>query len=176
MPIINFLLMAIFLMVSFQDFKYRAISWWLIPLLGAVIIINGLLIISINTLAIYFFINLGFIFFQFSILTIYFSIRNKKKVNILNTYIGLGDILFLIVLCAFFEPYQFIIFNVVGLFLVLIVYLLITLVNKKVSELIPLAGSLSLIMVVLIFIHALVPNLNFYNQFLLEKILFNFNG
>jgi hypothetical protein len=176
MLILNFLLIAILLIVSYQDFKQRAISWWLIPLLGILFVVNGLLYVSINKLFIYFLLNTSFLLFQIIILSVYFSVKNKKLVNIINTYIGVGDILFLFVLCAFFAPYYFILFHVLGLFLVLLVYITLILFKKDTSKLIPLAGSLALVLVLLIIADLLIPGFNFYNQQIFELFIMSSYG
>ena len=176
MQIFNLVLVTILMTVAYQDFKCRAISWWLIPLLGLLFFFNGLFYVSIGKLIKYFLLNVGFLAFQMIILTGYFSIKKRKFVNILNEYIGLGDILFFLVLGLFFSPYQFIFFHVIGLFLVLMVYGTIILLKKDSSKYIPLAGALALILVLLIISKIMIKDFNFYNQQYFKEFLISLYG
>jgi hypothetical protein len=151
--------------VTVQDLRAREISWCLIPLLLAGFFLRGgILLPEISVLFKYFLVNLGFVVLQLVVLSVIISIKNKRVVNIINTYLGLGDILFFVVLCGAFSPLNFITFYVGSIILTLIsiiVYNKIT--STKVRE-IPLAGSLSLAMGISTFISVLNSPVNLLND------------
>lgn len=107
--------------------------------------------------------NLSFIIIQLVLLTVYMSVKNKKFVNIVNTYLGIGDILFFIVIAAAFSPFNFIVFYIISTILTLLGFLLVSAVKKSTGE-IPLAGSMASMMIVLMFLNFYLPDLNFYND------------
>jgi|SRR3989344_8714186 len=156
-------LIVCLLFIAFQDFKQRAISWFLIPLLliGFVYTAfqNSRYEIVLKDVAF----NLSFIMLQLVLLTVYMSVKNKKIVNIVNTYIGIGDILFFVVIAAAFSPFNFIVFYLTSTILTLFGFMLYALIKKSTKE-IPLAGSMASVMIVLMAINFCFPNLNFYND------------
>ncbi len=89
--------------------------------------------------------------------------KNKRIVNIIDTYIGLGDVLFFAVMAAAFSPINFIVFYLVSTVLTLISFLVYTFVKKQPGE-IPLAGAMSIGMLLLMLLNAFMPSLNFYND------------
>lgn len=144
--------------LSFQDFKYRKISWVLLPLLFIFFIFKGFSTLSYSELSIYFFVNFSFIVLQFAALTIYFSVKNKKLTNIINQYIGIGDLLFFVVLCAAFSPVNFIFFYCTSLFVSLAVSLVFYLISRKAIAQIPLAGIFSVVFVAVILLVNVIPS------------------
>lgn len=155
-------MICLFLM-AFQDFKQREISWFLIPIafvgfFYAAMYNNAFEVVLKDVVF-----NLIFIIVQIILLTIYMSVKNKKLVNIVNTYIGIGDILFFAVIAAAFSPFNFIIFYLASTILTLLGFVLISMVKKSAKE-IPLAGSMASVMLILMILNFCLPNLNFYND------------
>jgi len=114
----EFLLITIpLLFIIYEDFKYRAIHWiWLVVFIGLII---GLLPIEPITVLV----NLALIGFQLLGLTLYFSLKEKKFINIVNQFLGIGDILFFIPLCFLFTPENLIWFFVCSLIFTLLAFL-----------------------------------------------------
>ncbi len=157
----------IFILVSltfivFQDFKQRQISWFLIPLLLAGFITKAML--YKNNILIDFLFNAAFILLQLICLLFYFSIKNKKFTNILDTYLGLGDILFFVVLCTVFSPLNFIAFYLCSMILTLAGVVIYNLLAAKQTQDIPLAGAMASALMVMICIACIAPGMDFYND------------
>ncbi len=133
---------------AYQDFRSRAISWIYFPLLFGFssalgIHDQGLWLMLQNLLYIFLFVIL-----QLILVTIYFSIREGRIINIVNEYLGIGDILFLLALSPIFTLSHFIVFVVSSLCLTLIVFSILRLSQLKRKSTIPLAGFLAVILII----------------------------
>lgn len=157
--------------IAYQDYKQRQISWYYLPLVFIAFVLKAADSIVMEDLIKYALFNLGFIVVQLSGLTIYMSLKNKKIINIVNTYLGIGDILFFVALCAAFSPVNFILFYVISMILTLIGFLVYDLIIKKAQKEIPLAGAMATVCIALLIINKIVPQLNFYNDAYLLSIL-----
>ena len=158
-----FLLIALAVIV-FQDFKYRAISWYLIPLAFLTLLAKGL---ATTTTIIFFensFFNAVFILLQLILISVYISIKNKKRTNIVNSYLGIGDILFFAVLCVAFSPANFIVFFIVSLVLTLIGFIVYKIIFKSAKAEIPLAGAMAVLFILLIVTGKFTAGFNLYND------------
>lgn len=135
--------------VIYEDFKYRAIHWiWI-----ALLIILALLFHPVENKVILN--NLIFIFVQLGLLSIYFSIKHRKLINITKDYLGIGDILFFIPLCLLFSNEGLILFFISSLTISLLFFLFWMLITKKENQTIPLAGSMSLILIIILLISSI---------------------
>jgi hypothetical protein len=140
MSIIGFILyLAVLLFICYQDFKQREISWWTLPLALCFYFMNEPLEIS-ETISSSLF-NIGFVLFNLIMISIYFSVKNSKLVNVINTYLGIGDLLFFLVCCFIFNVPNFLLFFISSLFISVIISLLF--ISKKEQSTIPLAGIMS---------------------------------
>ncbi|HEX8545800.1 MAG TPA: hypothetical protein VF691_02500 [Cytophagaceae bacterium] len=83
------------------------------------------------------------------ILTLYFSIKEKKMVNITKKYLGWGDVLFLFTLCFLFPLINYLLFYLLTLSVVIARQLIIYLIKKQPSGKIPLAGIQAFILAML---------------------------
>ncbi len=128
--------------IIFQDMKYRAVYWLLFPLLFACNTIITYLTADKQVLQLNFVVNLGIIISHMLILTLYFSVKTKGLVNIINNYIGLGDMLMLIACTVIFSPLAYIIFILISLIFSLLFALLSTKTGTE-KKTIPLAGIMS---------------------------------
>lgn len=156
-----------------QDFKHRLISWPLIPLLLLCFLTQGFIKIPMAELLHNTFFNLAFIVLQLLALSIYISLKNKKLVNIVDSYIGLGDILFFAVITTAFSPVNFIIFYIAGLLFTLISYGIYVSLKKSGSKEIPLAGTMSLALIIVLLADCFSLGNYFYNDTLLTGWLVN---
>lgn len=146
MTLIDCVIILFLLIVGFQDFKYRMISWWLIPVLLFLFILKGSSVLTVREQIHYALFNLTFIVFQLLGLTLYYSLKNKKLYNIIDTQLGLGDILFFPILCVAFAPVNFIIFYLGSLVITLLIFF-ISRFSMQTKE-IPLAGSVAMILMI----------------------------
>lgn len=168
----NISVIVLLLAITFQDFKQRQISWFLIPLLFIALVIKSLSIINLKELAQYTAINFSFIAIQLLLLTLYMSIKNKKFTNIIDSYLGLGDILFFVTICACFSPINFIVFYLVSIIFTLIGFVFYRAIYKSKETEIPLAGSMSFLLVVVIILNYVFDKWSFYNDnFLIDYFI-----
>lgn len=158
---ILFCLLAMF----YQDLKYRAISWFIFPSLALSItlfLINKE--IPFLTIAENFIINNLLLILQLGILTVLFSFREKRWVNITNGYLGWGDILFFAAISPYFSPVSFVAFYCVSLLITLVITIPFFIKTPQTFK-IPLAGLQAITLTVLLtvnwFIYSIsMPSLN----------------
>jgi len=158
--------------LSYQDFKSRRISLLLLIALfmlffGMAYQVEG----SLNAVIRNFAFNAGFVLIQFILVKIYFSLRNKRIEALLDTYIGKGDLLFFIVCCLAFSVTWFIPFYIGSLLLALIATIISNLFRKVKTLEIPLAGVMSLVMLLSITIKLTHKSLNFYDDSYLFQLM-----
>ncbi|OEK09145.1 hypothetical protein A8C32_10445 [Flavivirga aquatica] len=90
--------------------------------------------------------NIGFVMVNVLGLVLYYSIKSKNLINPVDRFIGLGDIVFFIAITPLFNLKEFILFFIIGLFFSLLVHIIMVLFKKR--KTIPLAGYLSLFLIV----------------------------
>jgi hypothetical protein len=91
--------------------------------------------------------------------------------NIIDSQIGLGDILFMICLALAFSPANFLVFYNLGMILTLIIAIAVKTIRKKIKMEIPLAGALAIPLIGLCFWRMIDPNKNFYSDEWLMQLL-----
>lgn len=127
------------LAIFWQDYKQRAVYWFLYPILG---IISALLFLRREELCVFmmnFVFNFGIIFIILLSCWIYFSFRKKVFIN---SAIGTGDILLFFCLCTTYKTHIFIPTFVFSLLFSLILHLALKLVSDQPT--VPLAGYIVL--------------------------------
>ncbi len=142
------LLVVCFGIMIYQDTKYRHIHV-VLPVLvfGVVYYFNNTIIVFGDVLK-----SSIFLLLNFAVITIYFSIKNSRIINPFKNQIGIGDLVFLIGVTPLFSFRNYVLFFISGMFFALLMY---TLFQKRyVLTGIPLAGYLSLYIIVL-----MVPNM-----------------
>ena len=115
--------------------------------------------------------NAAFIMVQLICLTIYFSIKNKKFQNIIDSYLGLGDVLFFVVVGTVFSPLNFIAFYLCSMIVTLLAIIAYNSFSSKQTKDIPLAGAMAAALMILLFITWAVPGVDLYNDGYLLNIL-----
>jgi len=137
--------MGILIVIAWQDLTQKAILWILFPLGFIVFLVSGLLEIETGEYLKNVLLNFLFILTLLALLVLYFSVKHKKPVNIIDWYFGLGDLLFLGILSTVFSTVNFILFLIGSLLFTLLIYTIFNAVqsNKK----IPLAGLMAIILV-----------------------------
>lgn len=137
----HFLLTLIFITVIYQDFKERAISAWTVPLIFAISIY---LAWTNNLWQVWFlYFNIIFIGIQLLGVSLYFSVKHRRWVNITQHYLGIGDIGFFVAISPLFAPVHFCLFFIGALILILLGAAVYHLSIKKLKT-IPLAGAMSI--------------------------------
>jgi len=157
--------------ITLQDFSQRQIAWYWLPILLAGIILLNVQRNELKNMISFFITNVCFVVFQLIVLIIYFSIKNKKLTNIIDHYIGLGDVLFFIVLCTVFSPLNFLVFYIISLLLILLTFFTYNTVSKKIIQHIPLAGAMALCLIFCFVYKYTNNNFNFYNDSRMIELL-----
>lgn len=136
-------MIIVLLMIAIQDFRTREIYWWLFPILGALIITDAILRISFQSVLREAFYNFIFLASQGSLLVTWCLVSGKSPSGIKDS-IGLGDILFLLIMVFGFSSINFILIYVAGLIFSLTVWIAAAFMLKPKTNTIPLAGLLSI--------------------------------
>jgi hypothetical protein len=159
-------LLTLLILISYQDFKYRAVSWILFPVLTGLFVLDHFTYRTFTLSRFAFFFNLTFIMLQLVLLTVYFSVKNKKYVKIWEAHLGLGDILFFVILSLILTPFNFLLFYISSLVMAL-AFVFISSKNTATPLTIPLAGIQSALLALLIGVDVLVdfPDHYFANLF-----------
>lgn len=148
-------------MILIQDLKSRSVYWLMFPILVLLLLIlqyqknHDLLAIWQPAL-----INIGFLALQILLVSAYFSIKNKRLINITDQLLGLGDILFLLSITAYLSVLNFLVFYILSLVIVLFSWLIWESFSQKKGHAIPLAGLQALILIAVLSYDWWVKNLN----------------
>jgi hypothetical protein len=164
---VNLLILIFLGFIVIQDFKDRAISWFLLPLLFISLALKSSMVSNFSEVVQSFIMNLIFVLLQLVLLTIWVSLRNKKLTNIIDTYIGLGDVLFFVAITTAFSSIQYILFYAISICLTLFGFLLYRYFFTKTNPQIPLAGAMAVFMMSFMLISNLLPGIGFYHSELL---------
>jgi hypothetical protein len=116
-------------------------------------------------------INLLFLLLQYIAITLYFSLKHKRLVNICDKFIGSGDLLFFLCAALFFSPGWFILYFLACLFIAILAALPLHFANTEKQRLIPLAGIMASVQVLCV-MYALFTSFRFYSDNLLIHYLF----
>lgn len=158
--IITIVLILVFAVVIFQDFKYRAIHAITIIGIG---IVAAILNYLEPTLTFFDMLqSIGFLIITSIAFMIYQTIKQKKFQNPIDQLIGLGDILFFIVITPLFQVHQYVLFFIVGLLISVVLFVIFKSSLKE--QTIPLAGYLSFLLIICFGLKIL----NIVNPFFIE--------
>lgn len=162
---------ALLLILAYQDFKDRSISSIALLVLFVLFSIQSILTNSLAQAGIYFGINLFIPFIQLAGLTLYFAIKNKQFVNIIDTQIGLGDILFFVLLCTVFSPANFFPFYIGSLLVAVILFIVFKRLHISKNSEIPLTGIMSTLLILVLTIKSFAPSIDLYNDYWILKYI-----
>ena len=135
--------------IVIEDFKIRRvrIAWFGFVFLFAST--YAYYFIGLEKLLLYSVINLGFLSIQALLLVGYFILKHKRWINLTESYIGWGDVLFMLVIVSLFSPLSFILYYLSSLILALCIVLIYSLKGKALTQ-IPLAGIQALYLTALL--------------------------
>jgi hypothetical protein len=152
---------TLLLIVFYQDVKYRGVTWFLFPLLAISLFLlanrfKDLALIFEHTL-----VNLSILFVQLVLVFTNLIIKHKRFIKNLEDYFGLGDLLYLLVICVYLSPINFFFYYIISLILCLMITYLFVAIKKDNRWIkIPLAGLQSLLLAILIIIDLSVENVS----------------
>ncbi|WP_452223479.1 prepilin peptidase [Lacinutrix chionoecetis] len=156
--IINILLLIVLLFITIQDIKQRAIHYTL-PI---ILFIFGLVkFIYLKQELQELLITVSFLILVILGLFLYFSVKSKKITNPINKAIGLGDIVFFVAIIPLFYSTTYIIFFISGMFFSVACHML---VNNRKELHVPLAGYLSIYLILFITANTLTNKELFYTH------------
>lgn len=127
--------------IAVQDFKSRSVYVFWFPVLTLFFLLSrylqdkNLVEVSRNVA-----INLGFLLSQFLLLSLYFSIKANKRINLIKGWLGSGDIFFLISIGIYLSALNFLFFYLTSLTLILICWICWKALSGSGDNHIPLAG------------------------------------
>lgn len=133
-------LIVLLLVIALEDFRYRAVSWFLFPLLLAASVGYTYPRLGGEAFWTNAGCNAGFTALQLAVVTAYFSLKRKTLVNLTAGYLGEGDILFLGNLCFVFSPFNYCLFYFITLSGIVAMVLLRKGFADTACDKIPLAG------------------------------------
>ena len=150
MSIVSLVVILISLLsIAWSDFKSRAVwcAWFGILLIGILIhkasYFSGVDMLTHLTL------NVLILCSYWVGLKIYFYVKFKKNERITDKYLGLGDMVFIIICSVVFTPDFLVSFIIFGAVFGVFFYAIAKLVNPAKTTSIPLAGILSIMLAVL---------------------------
>lgn len=146
------------ILVFIQDYKFRAVSWYLFALTFIVNVIYGFTLYDNFSMIIRNIVfNCGISLIIFIAIYFYALIRFKviSPRRFFNSYLGLGDLLYIITLTPVFSAEHFVFFLTLAFAASIFIYL-VTLAFKRQEQTVPLAGNMSLCFISFIII-TLIP-------------------
>ncbi len=161
MLILIIIICMFLLAIAWQDFKYRAVYWWLFPLLFVALGLWQYFLQNSGVLSDKIFYNNSFIAFQLLFIWAYLSLKEHRAVNIFKGYFGLGDLLFLISISVYFSFLNYAVFYLSSLFLVIVFSLVKNMLAKKEDIKIPLAGYQAILVMICILVDEFFLKINF---------------
>ncbi len=152
---------AILVFIAWQDFKFRAVYWWLFVLLLSALAAAKWMQGDWQLLQHDFTINGIFLLAQIMFLHLYFSLKERKLINLFNGYFGLGDLFFLIAIAAYFSFFNYLLFYLSSLLIVIIFNIALSYTAKTRDQKIPLAGKQAILLCLLLIVDQFNPQVNF---------------
>lgn len=160
-------------MIFVQDMKGRAVYWFLFPLLACLFILLRLQVSPFDRIVGSLWPNIIFVSVMLIFLSAYISVKHKKFINITKDMLGWGDILFWFAICFYLSPFNYILFYIVSLIIVLLIWIVTLFFNKK-NVFIPLAGLQAIIFIVCLMTDRFSPRIDLTSDNWLLHCLYEF--
>ena len=164
LPAIYAVLMVVLIIVALQDFRERRIYWLLVPSAFLLFFLSSVKTVGIAEGIKFSLYNALFFILQLILIFLYYLIKHRELTNIINRYLGLGDVLFVLAICPAFSPANFILFYLAGLILALATFFVLGLIQRDKNKEIPLAGVLSIALLFLLSYRFINKEFNLYND------------
>lgn len=147
---LNITTLLFLLLIVYEDLKDRAIHTFLPILLFVCLVAKyyhpALQASYIQTIVI----NIAFLIVQMLLAILFFTVREKRLVNIFNSYFGTGDVLFLLSICPAFSTVNFIAFYTISLSIIATLYFVANTIKWVDSNHpIPLAGLQAILFIII---------------------------
>lgn len=170
--LISILCIGLLGIIIFQDFKYRQIFWVTLPLLFLIFTVQSVFFNGFKYAVLYFMVNLCFLVFIFLSGILLVAVAKKRSLQeTFQTFIGLGDILFFLVICAAFSPFMYLAYCGLSAVVAIIGYVAYNCFVKNEQKSSPFAGVMALLLVFFIAIKQFNPAFDFYDDEMIAGIL-----
>jgi hypothetical protein len=151
MLFLKLLTLTLLLIIFAEDMYSRAVHWFLFPLLiAAFVLLRSVGQEPLHSIMVDAVLNSGFVLLQYSLVTLYFSVKRRRLVNITSGLLGWGDILFIFSFAFVLSPVNYVVFYIISLIVVLIGWLIYTLLTRLSDRHIPLAGMQAFLLAVIL--------------------------
>lgn len=157
-------LLIFLLLIVFQDFRSRAIYWWLPLLVLASAWALSATYLDEKTVMAYALVNFCVALLLLTVAALYILLKYKTLKSFTSKHFGLGDVLMLIALCPLMLPVNFILFLCLSHILMLTIELLKRFFFTSRETGIPYAGYLSLFLLCWTLLTFCLPDINFLND------------
>jgi hypothetical protein len=143
-------------LIVYQDFKFRGVSWLLFPLMAIAASLYAMECMHLDIWLINSTINLCFITLQWIMMSVYMSIKEKRLVAVTSNWLGWGDVLFWLSIAFMFSFTAYLVFFLVSLVLGIVFYTMTKILNLKSEQTtIPLAGIQAFCLILFLFLYLL---------------------
>ena len=156
--LIDILLLIGCIAIIYQDFKYRSIYWYWLPMILIALVSKHLIAYNYEFFTHDLPLNLALLISNGIAVTLYFSLKNKRWINPIDTLIGKGDIYLYVVMALAFSFPVFVVFFMSSLLIPLMVSLTTLLIKKRLQRTIPLAAYTCIVFVLLQILNYLPKN------------------
>ena len=156
--LIKLLLLAVLILIAYQDFKYREIHWALFLVIAVFFFIDGQTNMPFNKYLLNTLYNMIFVLLQFVFVYVFYLIRGHSFKSLFTNIIGVGDCLLISILTLAFSWHGFLLYYIGGLFFTLLIWLFVKNLKMANNKLIPFAGLLSIYCVLLVILEFFLPN------------------
>ncbi len=140
---IQFLTLPVLGMIAWEDLRERSIHWWWLPVLALALLLPSWSGLTSDDQAARIGFNVLFLVLQLGATFLYLIIRHGAWMNPVDRYIGLGDLLFFLVLALGLSRSNFILFLITGLALCVPAYFLLVRLHHSTPRTVPTAGFLA---------------------------------
>jgi hypothetical protein len=137
------------LAITCEDWQTRSVHTYWFALTFLCLGYWGYNALGISDYAVQYGVNFLFLCLYFLLLQIYFVLKHRRWVWIFDTYIGWGDVIFLLCIAGYWNLFGFVVFIVVSLLLSLLVYFIVI---KRRKSTIPLAGLQSIVFIIFFYL------------------------
>lgn len=159
----NYVSLVLLGCMSWQDFKARMISVWLLPAIGIAVLFGEWNVLSANAMLTNGLFNAVLLAIQLLLLKFFVHVRYGKKETLLDKQIGWGDIILLLSITPVFHPLNFCLFITGSAICALLFHIGVRMFRSSALQEIPLAGVQGVLLLVyelLLVCKVIVPQLS----------------
>lgn len=153
--VLDFGLYLILALIAYQDIKERKVSVLLMMALLSVVLIKNCILIGLPVKPIELSLNITLLLIMFFYLKLYYFIKEKKLVKVINHKIGIGDWAFLLIISFLLPFINYYLFIFSGFIISLLAFKIITKFNSTFNKTVPLAGFFSIEFIIMLIVEDL---------------------